>query len=243
MRISELPKPFQEAANLALSILAKDSAGEDSPHSHRWSELRYKVRHRAAFLILMLMLRTCRRTNSTLSSTQQSKRPTPWKQIWTGVSPTSRRSSTHELNARQGHRHKHHRRFRHFSPNGPPIRQRHATCFAGWHESTRHVHLRRSGWKLVAQRARCCARRMRRRASVVSHLSLLRHRAPHGGRGHQDEDDDPTTPCRGRALVSLSIMYDVAGSMFLISIFLLLCFVLPLSTFLLLCDILDLVCV
>jgi len=29
LRISELPKPFQEAANLALSILAKDSAGEE----------------------------------------------------------------------------------------------------------------------------------------------------------------------------------------------------------------------
>lgn len=44
LRISELSKPFQEASNLALSILAKDSTGEDNSHSHRWSELRYKVR-------------------------------------------------------------------------------------------------------------------------------------------------------------------------------------------------------
>jgi kinetochore protein Mis13/DSN1 len=54
LRISELPKPLQEASDLALSILAKDSTGEHNPHSHRWSELRYKVRPRAAFLLLLL---------------------------------------------------------------------------------------------------------------------------------------------------------------------------------------------
>ncbi|KAH9957111.1 Mis12-Mtw1 protein family-domain-containing protein [Russula dissimulans] len=43
LRISELPKPLQEASDLALSILAKDSTGEHNPHSHRWSELRYKT--------------------------------------------------------------------------------------------------------------------------------------------------------------------------------------------------------
>jgi hypothetical protein len=44
LRISELPRPFQEASDLALSVLAKDSTGEHNSHSHRWSELRYKVR-------------------------------------------------------------------------------------------------------------------------------------------------------------------------------------------------------
>lgn len=44
LRISELPKPFQGASDLALSVLAKDAAGEHDPHSHRWSELRRKVR-------------------------------------------------------------------------------------------------------------------------------------------------------------------------------------------------------
>lgn len=44
LRTSELPRPFQEASDLALSVLAKDAAGEHDPHSHRWSELRHKVR-------------------------------------------------------------------------------------------------------------------------------------------------------------------------------------------------------
>lgn len=44
LRISELSKPFQEASDLALSILAKDSTSEHNPHSHQWSDLRYKVR-------------------------------------------------------------------------------------------------------------------------------------------------------------------------------------------------------
>jgi len=44
LRISELSKPFLEASDLALSILAKDSTGEHNSHSHRWSELCYKVR-------------------------------------------------------------------------------------------------------------------------------------------------------------------------------------------------------
>lgn len=44
LRMSELSKPFQEASNLALSVLAKDVAGEHDPHSHRWSDLRHKVR-------------------------------------------------------------------------------------------------------------------------------------------------------------------------------------------------------
>jgi kinetochore protein Mis13/DSN1 len=46
LRISELSKPFQEASDLALSVLAKDATGEHNPHSHRWSELLYKVRPR-----------------------------------------------------------------------------------------------------------------------------------------------------------------------------------------------------
>jgi len=44
LRVSELSKSFQEASDLALSVLAKDAAGEHDPHSHRWSELRHKVR-------------------------------------------------------------------------------------------------------------------------------------------------------------------------------------------------------
>ncbi|KAH9990703.1 Mis12-Mtw1 protein family-domain-containing protein, partial [Russula vinacea] len=43
LRISELSKPFQEASDLALSVLAKDATGEHNPHSHRWSELLYKT--------------------------------------------------------------------------------------------------------------------------------------------------------------------------------------------------------
>jgi hypothetical protein len=46
LRVSELPKALQEASDLALSVLAKDSTGEHNPHSHQWSELRYKVRSR-----------------------------------------------------------------------------------------------------------------------------------------------------------------------------------------------------
>jgi hypothetical protein len=43
LRISELSKPFQEASDLASSVLAKDAMGEHNPHSHRWSKLLYKV--------------------------------------------------------------------------------------------------------------------------------------------------------------------------------------------------------
>ncbi|KAI9511914.1 Mis12-Mtw1 protein family-domain-containing protein [Russula earlei] len=43
LRISELPKPLQEASDLALSVLAKDATGKYNAHNHRWSELRHKV--------------------------------------------------------------------------------------------------------------------------------------------------------------------------------------------------------
>lgn len=43
LRTSELSRPFQEASDLALSVLAKDTAGEHDPHSHRWSELRHQT--------------------------------------------------------------------------------------------------------------------------------------------------------------------------------------------------------
>jgi len=46
LRVSELPKALQEASDLALRVLAKDSTGEHNPHSHQWSDLRYKVRSR-----------------------------------------------------------------------------------------------------------------------------------------------------------------------------------------------------
>jgi kinetochore protein Mis13/DSN1 len=55
LRISELPKPFQEASHLASSILAKDTTGEHNPHSHRWSELLYQVRLRVHFPFLFLL--------------------------------------------------------------------------------------------------------------------------------------------------------------------------------------------
>jgi hypothetical protein len=44
LRTSELTKPFQEASELALSVLGKDASGEHDLHSHRWSKLRHKVR-------------------------------------------------------------------------------------------------------------------------------------------------------------------------------------------------------
>ncbi|KAI0298027.1 Mis12-Mtw1 protein family-domain-containing protein [Multifurca ochricompacta] len=44
LRISELPTQFQEASNLALSVLARDATtGGHSPNSHQWSELLYKT--------------------------------------------------------------------------------------------------------------------------------------------------------------------------------------------------------
>ncbi|KAI0248866.1 Mis12-Mtw1 protein family-domain-containing protein [Lactifluus subvellereus] len=43
LRVSELPKQFQEASDLALSVLAKDATGEHNPHSYRWNELLYKT--------------------------------------------------------------------------------------------------------------------------------------------------------------------------------------------------------
>ena len=43
LRVSELPKQFQEASDLALNVLAKDATGEHNPHSYRWNELLYKV--------------------------------------------------------------------------------------------------------------------------------------------------------------------------------------------------------
>ena len=44
LRISELPEQFHDAVILARSVLAKDATGGHNPHSHRWSELLYKVR-------------------------------------------------------------------------------------------------------------------------------------------------------------------------------------------------------
>jgi len=83
LRISELSKPFQEASDLALSVLAKDAAGEHDPHSHRWSELRYKVRPLpfSPPLPAVLIYPTRRRMTSVLSSTPPFKRPVSQKQI------------------------------------------------------------------------------------------------------------------------------------------------------------------
>ncbi len=84
LRTSELSKPFQEAGDLALSVLAKDAAGEHDPHSHRWSELRHKVR---SLLFSSLpfcstdMYRTRRRMISMLLSIPPFKRPASQKQI------------------------------------------------------------------------------------------------------------------------------------------------------------------
>jgi hypothetical protein len=53
-RISELPEQFHDAVKLARSVLAKDASGVHNPHSHRWSELLYKVRlHYVLLLYLM----------------------------------------------------------------------------------------------------------------------------------------------------------------------------------------------
>jgi hypothetical protein len=84
LRTSELSKPFQEASDLALSVLAKDSAGEHDPHSHRWSELRYKVRSLPFYSLPFCstnMYRTRRRTISMLLSIPPFKRPASQKQI------------------------------------------------------------------------------------------------------------------------------------------------------------------
>ena len=43
LRISELPEQFHDSVSLARNVLAKDTTGEHNPHSHRWSELLYKV--------------------------------------------------------------------------------------------------------------------------------------------------------------------------------------------------------
>ena len=44
LRVSELPKGFQDANELALRVLAKNSTGEHNPHRQQWSELRHQVR-------------------------------------------------------------------------------------------------------------------------------------------------------------------------------------------------------
>jgi kinetochore protein Mis13/DSN1 len=44
LRVSELPKAFQDANELALRVLAKSSTGEHNPHRQQWSELRHKAR-------------------------------------------------------------------------------------------------------------------------------------------------------------------------------------------------------
>ena len=93
LRVSELPKALQEAGDLALSVLVRDSTGEHNPHSHRWSELRYKVR--------LLTHRMRRQTNSTLSSILPFKFPASQKETWTDVSPISRIPSTREPSAAQ----------------------------------------------------------------------------------------------------------------------------------------------
>ena len=57
LRTSELSRPLQEASDLVLSVLEKDAAGEHDPHSHRWSELQYKVR---SFLPPLSVVLICR---------------------------------------------------------------------------------------------------------------------------------------------------------------------------------------
>jgi hypothetical protein len=82
LRVTELSKPLQEASDLALSVLAKDAAGEHDPHSHRWSELRYKVRPLPSHLpFAILICRTRRRRISMHSSTPPFKQPASQKQI------------------------------------------------------------------------------------------------------------------------------------------------------------------
>jgi hypothetical protein len=83
LRTSELSRPFQEASDLALSVLAKDAAGEHDPHSHRWSELRHKVRSLRSLPspFAVLICRTRRRMISMLLSIPPFKRPTSQKQI------------------------------------------------------------------------------------------------------------------------------------------------------------------
>ncbi|KAI0260444.1 hypothetical protein BC834DRAFT_1044616 [Gloeopeniophorella convolvens] len=45
LRISDLPKQFRGASDLALSVLARDASGEHNPLTHRWSELLYRTDH------------------------------------------------------------------------------------------------------------------------------------------------------------------------------------------------------
>ena len=84
LRTSELSKPFQEASDLALSVLAKDAAGEHDPHSHRWSDLRHKVRSlhfSSLYFCSTNMWRPRRRMISMLLSILPFKRPASQKQI------------------------------------------------------------------------------------------------------------------------------------------------------------------
>ena len=67
LRVSELPKAFQDANNLALRVLAKNSTGEHNPHRQQWSELRHQVRSRSqvfALFLVTLTPRTHRRKDS-----------------------------------------------------------------------------------------------------------------------------------------------------------------------------------
>ena len=158
----------------------------------------------------LLMLRSShRRMNSMPSSTPRSKRPTSWKPIWTDDLPISPTRSARGPNAPQDQPRLAPPPLAHFQPtshSGPRIRQNHETCFARSRRSMPLVRLRRSGWRLAARHARCCARRTRRRASAGLRLWLLRHPAPRGGREHRDEgeDDDPyrATPHREVRLFS-----------------------------------------
>jgi hypothetical protein len=171
LRISELSKPFQEASDLALSVLAKDTTGEHNPHSHRWSELLYKVRPPcpSLFPFFSPACRPRRRTTSMPSSTPPSKRPTSQKQTSTDGLPIYPTYFMRGPDTRQDRRlpslRPHCRRTSH---SGPRIRQNHAICFARSHVSTRLVRLRRSERRLTGRRARCCAHRMRLQASDVS---------------------------------------------------------------------------
>ena len=60
LRVSELPKAFQDANELALRVLAKNSTGEHNPHRQQWGELRHQVHPNPRCLpfLVILMPRT-----------------------------------------------------------------------------------------------------------------------------------------------------------------------------------------
>ena len=112
-----------------------------------------------AYYLVLLTLRTRRRTNSTLSSILLFKLPPSQKETSTDVSPISRIPSTREPSAAQGQPRNLRPRSRPTSLSGPRTRQSHATCFGRSHVSMRPAQLRRSVWWLAALCARYYALR------------------------------------------------------------------------------------